>query len=175
MPQAEALLRHGLFVLLGSCDRLCGSRLRRSSHLLRPAADLLHGFGLVLRRPGCHMLLDTRCMFVDRPAPGVDTGCLVLLGAPCFVLCRTGRNLLRSAGDLLHTGCRLLLGSRRQLLRSLGLVSPRRKNSKLPNQTGLSAWRVRSFFCCIESENRDFNGSEQARSLHPRNRHDRRR
>ncbi len=43
-----ALLRHRLLVLLGSHDLLCVERLCGSRDLLRSAAVLLHGFGLVL-------------------------------------------------------------------------------------------------------------------------------
>ncbi len=94
-----ALLRHRLLVLLGPHDVLCGQRLRRPHDLLRSAAFLLHGFGLVL------------------------LGSRRLLLGPGRVLLRTGRNLLRSQGKLLHPLRHLLLGSRRQLLRSVGLAS----------------------------------------------------
>ena len=84
--------------MLGPNDLLCLQRVCRSVDLLRTAAFLLHGFGLVLL--GSDLLLHS----VDR------------------VLLRTGRNVLCSAGDLLRTCRHVLLGSRRQLLRSVGLI-----------------------------------------------------
>jgi hypothetical protein len=120
--QAEALLRHGLLVLLGPHDLLCVQRLCCPDHLLRSPAFLLHGFGLVLL--GSHRLL-------------LSPGCIVL---------RTGRNLLRPAADLLHSGCRMLRGSRRQLLRSVGLVSACDQATHCPTRPGSRIREARSFF-----------------------------
>jgi hypothetical protein len=110
--QAEALLRHRLLVLLGPNHLLCFGRLCCPDHLLRSAALLLHGFGLVL--------LGSRRL---------------LLGPGCILLC-SGRNLLRPASNLLHTGCHVLLGSGCKLLRPVGLISAREQAIDCPTRPG---------------------------------------
>jgi len=87
--QAEALLRHGLLVLLGPDDLLRFQRLRCPDHLLHTSAFLLHGFGLVLLGPGCIMLCTGRNLL--RPAGNLlHSGCHVLRGSRPQLLCTVG-------------------------------------------------------------------------------------